>query len=319
MTLTDLLKEKEVRFMLFGGKGGVGKTSCSAAASIWAAEHGKKTLIISTDPAHSLSDSFDQPIGSEIRKIKGVKNLYGLEIDPRKAFQEYQKTLEDSELSEFQAQSFLEGMGGLTGMTPPGADEALAFAKVLEYIENPEYDLVIFDTAPTGHTLRLLSLPDILNSWVMSLLKIREFFGKFVGVFKRLLGKGGEEDRSLEALERLKNTIDVARGELSDPESTAFVIVMIPEAMSVFETERLLSALNEYEIPCDHIIVNMIYPDIPDCAFCRARRSMQMENLKEIHELYDDFNITEVPLYEREIRGIDRLRELSKILFGGSG
>lgn len=315
MTLTDLLKEKQVKFMLLGGKGGVGKTSCSAATAIWAAEHGLKTLIISTDPAHSLSDSFDQQIGSEIKKIKGVKNLYGLELDPRKSFEDYREKMEQDDISE-QTQSLLQGMGGLTGMTPPGADEALAFAKVLEYIENPEYDLVIFDTAPTGHTLRLLSLPDVLSGWVMNLLKIREFFGKFSGLFKRLVGRGGEMDRSMEVLENLKNTIDVARIELSDPERTAFVIVMIAEAMAVFETERLLSALNEYEIPSDHILVNMVYPEIPDCAFCRARRNMQLENLKEIHEIYDDFNITEVPLFEKEIRGIEKLKELSKILFG---
>nr|MDO8082314.1 ArsA family ATPase [Candidatus Freyarchaeota archaeon] len=319
MTITDLLNEKQVKFMLFGGKGGVGKTSCAAAASIWAAEHGRKTLIISTDPAHSLGDSFDQQIGPEIKKIKGVKNLYGLELDPHKEFAEYQKTLEQENSEESQAQTLLGGLGGLTGMTPPGADEALAFAKVLEYIENPEYDLVIFDTAPTGHTLRLLSLPDVLSSWVVNLLKIRAYLGKFAGLFKRLVGKGGKEDRSMETLEKLKNTIDVARGELSDPESTAFVIVMIPEAMAVFETERLLSALNEYEIPCDHIIVNMVYPEVLDCAFCRARRAMQLENLREIREIYDDFNITEVPLYEGEVRGVERLKELSEILFGGAG
>ncbi|MEM3525851.1 MAG: ArsA family ATPase [Candidatus Jordarchaeaceae archaeon] len=316
MTLVDLLDEKKVKFMLFGGKGGVGKTSCAAASSIWAAEHGVETLVISTDPAHSLGDSFDQQIGPEIKKIKGIKNLYGLELDPNKAFADYQKTLEQEGSEESQMQSLL---GGLTGVTPPGADEALAFAKVLEYIENPEYDLIVFDTAPSGHTLRLLSLPDVLSGWVMNLLKIREYLSKFTGLFKRLVGKGGKEDHSLEALERLKNTIDVARGELSDPGSTAFVIVMIPEAMAIFETERLLSALNEYEIPCDHIIVNMVYPDVPDCAFCRARRTMQQDNLKEIREIYDDFNITEVPLYKEEIRGIERLRELSKILFGETG
>ncbi|WXG40892.1 MAG: ArsA family ATPase [Candidatus Freyarchaeum deiterrae] len=316
MTIIDLLNEKQVKFMLFGGKGGVGKTSCAAAASIWAAGHGRKTLIISTDPAHSLGDSLDQQIGPEIKKIKGVKNLYGLELDPHKAFENYQNNLEQGELPESQAQSLLGGLGGITGMTPPGADEALAFAKVLEYIENPEYDLVIFDTAPTGHTLRLLSLPDVLSGWVVNLLKMREYFGKFSGMFKRLVGKGGGEDHSMEVLEKLKDTIDIARGELSNPDSTAFVIVMIPEAMAVFETERLLTALNEYEIPSDHILVNMVYPEIPDCAFCRARRTMQLENLKEIHEIYDDFNITEIPLYENEVRGIEQLKKLSKILFG---
>ncbi len=315
MTLNDLLEERGVSFLLFGGKGGVGKTSCSAASALWAAEHGKETLIISTDPAHSLSDSLDQPIGGEIKKVEGCKGLSALELDPRRAFEEYRKKLSEAEDLEEQAQAVLQELGGFSTITPPGADEAIAFAKVLEFIENPEYDLVVFDTAPTGHTLRLLSLPDILNSWVVNLIKVRVYISRLTGVFRRLMGKGDEEDRTLEILEKLKNTIGIARETLKDPNETAFVIVMIPETMAIYETERLLSSLIEYEIPCDHLIVNMIYPDIPNCPFCRARRQMQQENLREIRELYDDFNITEVPLFETEIRGLDRLRQLSDILF----
>jgi len=315
LTLTDLLEDRGVSFLLFGGKGGVGKTSCSAASALWAAEHGKETLIISTDPAHSLSDSFDQQIGGEIKKVEGCSGLSALELDPRKAFEEYRKKLSETENFEEQAQSVLRELGDLSSMTPPGTDEAIAFAKVLEFIENPEYDLVVFDTAPTGHTLRLLSLPDILNSWVVNLIKIRVYMSKLTGLFKRLIGRGDEEDRTLDVLEKLKETIGVAKETLKDPNETAFVIVMIPEVMAIYETERLLSSLIEYEIPCDHIIVNMIYPDVPNCPFCRARRQMQQENLKDIREIYDDFNITEVPLFETEIRGIDKLRKLSEILF----
>nr|HDO80835.1 arsenic-transporting ATPase [Candidatus Bathyarchaeota archaeon] len=315
MTLIDLIEDRQVSFLLFGGKGGVGKTSCSAASAVWAAEHGRETLIISTDPAHSLSDSFNQQIGGEIREIKGVKGLFALELDPRKAFEEYQKKLSDMENFGEQAEMVLQEIGAFSTVTPPGADEALAFAKVLEFIENPEYDLVIFDTAPTGHTLRLLSLPDILNSWVVSLIKMRVYISKLAGLFKRLIGRASEEDKTLEALEKLRNTIGVARDILKDPHETAFVIVMIPEAMAIYETERLLSSLIEYEIPCDHIVVNMVYPEIPNCPFCRARRQMQQENLKEIREIYDDFNITEIPLFNTEIRGIEKLKELSNILF----
>ncbi|MBS7287581.1 MAG: ArsA family ATPase [Candidatus Freyarchaeota archaeon] len=300
---------------MFGGKGGVGKTSCSAASALWAAEHGKETLIISTDPAHSLSDSFDQQVGGEVKKIEGCSNLFALELDPRKAFEEYRKKLSEAEDFEEQAQAVLQEIGSLSSMTPPGTDEAIAFAKVLEFIEKPEYDLVVFDTAPTGHTLRLLSLPDILNSWVVNLIKIRVYMSKLTGLFRRLIGRGGEEDKTLELLEKLKETIGVARKTLKDPNETAFVIVMIPEAMAIFETERLLSSLIEYEIPCDHIIVNMIYPDIPNCPFCRARRQMQQENLNDIREIYDDFSITEVPLFDTEIRGLDMLKKLSEVLF----
>ncbi|MEM4446923.1 MAG: ArsA family ATPase [Nitrososphaerota archaeon] len=316
MPLTDLLEERRVSFLLFGGKGGVGKTTCSAASALWAAEHGKETIIISTDPAHSLSDSFDQQLGGgEVKKVEGCSGLYALELDPRKAFEEYKRKLSEAEGFEEQAQAVLQELGDLSSMTPPGVDEALAFAKVLEFIENPEYDLVVFDTAPTGHTLRLLSLPDILNSWVVNLIKIRVYMSKLTGLLKRLIGRGGEEDKTLEVLEKLRETIGVARETLKDPNQTAFVVVMIPEVMAIYETERLLSSLIEYEIPCDHIVVNMIYPDVPGCPFCRARRQMQQENLKNIREIYDDFNITEIPLFDTEIRGLNMLRKVSELLF----
>jgi arsenite-transporting ATPase len=316
MTLTSLLEKESLKFLLFGGKGGVGKTSNAAASALWAAEHGRETLVISTDPAHSLGDSFAQNLsGGEVIPIKGVKNLFGMEIDPRKAFAEYQKMTQQSEMPE------MEGMMGLTDfsdMTAPGADEALAFSKVLEFIQECEYDLVIFDTAPTGHTLRLLGLPEMLDSFFGKLIKFRLRLGNIVGRIKSMFGRGDEEqDQSLEQLEKMKESISSARVELSDPNRTSFVIVMIPEAMAVAETERLLQSLYEFEIPNSHIIINMIYPDQPDCAFCRARKKMQEQYLGQIRDIYDDFTITEVPLFSDEIRGLPKLRSLGTLLATG--
>lgn len=316
MTLASLLEKESLRFLLFGGKGGVGKTSNAAAAALWAAEHGRETLVISTDPAHSLGDSFTQNLsGGEVISIKGAKNLFGMEIDPRKAFAEYQEMTQQSEMPE------VDGMMGLTDfsdMTAPGADEALAFSKVLEFIQECEYDLVIFDTAPTGHTLRLLGLPEMLDSFFGKLIKFRLRLGNFMSRIKSVFGRGDEEsDQSLEQMEKMKDTISSARVELSDPNRTSFVIVMIPEAMAVAETERLLQALYEFEIPSSHILINMIYPDQPDCTFCRARKQMQGQYLTQIRDIYDDFTITEIPLFRHEIQGLPKLRRLGTLLATG--
>ncbi|MFX1485543.1 MAG: ArsA family ATPase [Promethearchaeota archaeon] len=318
MTLEEMILKKRLKYILFGGKGGVGKTTAAAACSVWAAQQGRETLIISTDPAHSLSDSLAQDLsGGDIKEVRGVPDLYGLEVNPQKEFSKYQKSLESasdsSEIAGIPGSELLEDLGGLT---PPGADEALAFAKVLEFIEKSEHDLIIFDTAPTGHTLRLLSLPDLLNSFFGKLLTFRLRLSRVWGRIKRLFGRGEEEeDRTLETLERLKTTIDAAGKELKDETKTNFVIVMIPELMAIYETERLLSALYEYEIPASFILVNMVYPDIPDCWFCKSRKSMQDKHLKEIRELYDEFTIIEIPLAETEIRGIEGLERIGKILF----
>ncbi len=317
MTLNDLIIDKPRKFLLFGGKGGVGKTSNAAAAAIWAAEHGRETLIISTDPAHSLSDSLNQDVsGGEIKIVQGVDNLFAMEVNPRKEFQKYQNTVSGESFNSISSPFPIPDLlTDLSGLTPPGADEALAFSKVLEFIESSEYDLIIFDTAPTGHTLRLLSLPELLNSFFGKLLTFRLRLSTIWDRFKSIFGRGEVRDDSLEKLETLKKNIENASSELSDPTKTSFVIVMIPEAMAIYETERLLSTLYEYEIPVDHIIINMVYPDIPDCVFCRSRKVMQDKYLKEIHSLYSDFNITKVPLFNDEIRGVTKLKELAGVLF----
>jgi arsenite-transporting ATPase len=320
MTLVDLLDKKTLRFLLFGGKGGVGKTSSAAASALWAAEHGRETIVISTDPAHSLGDCFDQDIsGGEVVPIDGVKNLFGMEINPQKAYAQYKEMAQQSETSDMGPMGNMMGFEDLADMTAPGSDEALAFSKVLEFIHECDYDLVIFDTAPTGHTLRLLGLPEMLDSFFGKLIKFRIRFSNMFGRLKSVFGRGNskEEDDSLEKLENLKLAINEARVELTDPARTSFVIVMIPEAMAVSETERLLQTLYEYQIPSNHIIVNMVFPDMPDCSFCKARKTMQIQYLTQIHDIYDDFTITEIPLFKEEIRGIPSLKRLSKLLGTG--
>lgn len=316
-----------MHFVLFGGKGGVGKTSSAACSALWVAEHTSKTiLIVSTDPAHSLGDSLGLALEpGVVTPVPGVERLSALEISPQKAFKEAQEKMGSNPAGldmEGMQIPLLGDLGDLAGMSPPGADEAMAFGTVLEYLENSEYDLVIFDTAPTGHTLRLLSLPEILSSWIGKLISLRLKLGKLMGAFKGIFkrGKGKDDVDPMDSIQHLKDSIEAAKDELQDPAKTSFVIVMIPEDMAIYETERLLSALISYEIPAHHIIVNQIFPENVDCNFCKSRRDFQLKHLVEIEDLYKgEFDVVKVPLFEKEIRKYDQLRRMARYVVEGEG
>ncbi len=324
MELKEILLN--LKMVMFGGKGGVGKTTCAASSAIWAAEHGKNTLIISTDPAHSLGDSLgvELPPG-EPTPIKQIKNLTALEINPKANMTEFKGLTTMNPMEDMGMGGMMEGLGmsdiqEFASMNPPGIDEALAFGKVLEFIETEhDYDLIIFDTAPTGHTLRFLSLPETLSGWIGKLLKLRMKIGKFFGVFKKMFGKDGmEEDNSLELLQRLKNSIVNARDDLTDPSINSFVVVTIPEEMAIAETGRLLNELLRYNIPNSDIIINQLYQDPTElCDFCKSRRDMQQKNLSKIREIFGEKlskKLIEIPLFKTEIRGYERLKEISEFL-----
>ncbi|MBN2154042.1 MAG: ArsA family ATPase [Candidatus Lokiarchaeota archaeon] len=333
MTLKDLLSNPDSHFILFGGKGGVGKTSSAACSALWAAENtDKSVLIVSTDPAHSLGDSLGLQLEpGTVTPVPGTAKLFALEISPSKAFKEAQEKMGGAGGLDMAMGGGMEGMnvpllgdlGDLAGMSPPGADEAMAFGTVLEFLENSEYDLVIFDTAPTGHTLRLLSLPELLSSWIGKLITLRLKLGKLMGAFKNMFKRSKDKDDeadALESIERLKKSIEAAKGELQDPARTSFVIVMIAEDMAIYETERLLSALISYQIPSSHIVVNQIFPESLDCSFCKSRREFQLKHLVEIEDLYkDDFDVVKVPLFEKEIRKFDQLRRMARYVVEGEG
>jgi len=325
MELKDILLN--LKIVMFGGKGGVGKTSCAASSAIWAAEHGRNTLIISTDPAHSLGDSLGVELSPGIpTPIEGIENLTALEINPKANMAEFQGLTNINPLEEMGMEDMMGGMSllgdleDLSSMNPPGIDEALAFGKILEFIETEhDFDLVIFDTAPTGHTLRFLSLPETLSGWIGKLIKMRVKLGNMFGAFKRLFTREEKKkDSSLDVLERLNQSIINAKDDLTNPIKNSFVIVMIPEEMAILETGRLLNELIKYEIPVSNIIVNQLYQDINElCDFCKNRREMQQRNLNKIREVFrDKLNkiLIEVPLFKEEVREYGRLKEMGEYL-----
>lgn len=301
-------------YYFFSGKGGVGKTSLAAATALKFSKEGKKVLIISIDPAHSLSDSFETPIGGEIKKV--ATNLFAVEIDPQMAVEDYQQKL-SPHLEKMDA---LKGFGlddvfDIAGMTP-GIDELAAFDKFLHYMQRKEYDVIIFDTAPTGHTLRFLSLPNVLDSWLGKIIKVRMQLSGVFNLFKKFLpfGNPSSEGSGVEQLEKMKEMIAEARKILSNPKQTHYNIVLIPEEMSILESERSLTVLKDYSIPVHTIIVNQLLPDNRSCDFCSERRTLQLKRMELVRKTFKGYRIIEVYQFSKEVKGEQMLEKLSKSL-----
>ena len=319
MAFKDLFKfnKGKTTFVFIGGKGGVGKTTVSAATALWFARQGKRTLVISTDPAHSLSDSFEKNIGHNPTPI--AENLEAVEIDPEVAMKDYQAKMQEQQaMNPGMDMGMLQDQMDMATMAP-GIDETAAFDKFLQYMTTDEYDIVVFDTAPTGHTLRLLSFPEMMDSWVGKMIKVRRQIGSMAKAFKNIMpfmGDDEEEDRALEDMEATKKQIKAARGVLAGPERTSFKMVVIPEEMSIYESERAMEALAKFNMTADGVIVNQIQPEEADCEFCAARRKIQEQRLKTIHEKFGNQLIAQIPLQAEEVKGIHKLTSIAEILYG---
>ncbi|OED29583.1 TRC40/GET3/ArsA family transport-energizing ATPase [Methanosphaera sp. WGK6] len=317
MAFTDLVtfNKKKTTFIFIGGKGGVGKTTVSAATALWCARMNKKTLIISTDPAHSLGDSFDRLIKHVPTPI--THNLEAIEIDPDRAMEEYKTRMQIQQKYNDALGMFTEQMDAMS--SSPGIDEIASFDKFMQYMNNDEYDVIIFDTAPTGHTLRLLSFPEMMDSWVGKLIKTRKTLGAAAKKLKNIIPFMGSDDDDLEnmaELEEMKKEVIQAREILTDSSRTTFKSVLIPEEMSIIESSRAIEALNKSNITTDGIIVNKIQPDNNHCEFCKARRKIQEKRLDTIRATFEGQIIAEIPLQAHEVRGIDQLYEICDILYG---
>ena len=199
----------------------------------------------------------------------------------------------------------------------PGADEAAAFEVFLSVMTSNEYDVVVFDTAPTGHTLRLLSFPDVMDSWVGKMMMIKAKLGSAANSLKNLIPfmDAADNPQTTEELKRTKEQIDEAKKVLSDPDRTTFKMVVIPEEMSIYESERALGALENYNITVDSVIVNQVMPDITDCDFCHSRHRLQQKRLALIDQKFPEQIIAQVPLFKDEIKGQEKLLNLAKILY----
>ncbi|MDL5361972.1 TRC40/GET3/ArsA family transport-energizing ATPase [Halalkalicoccus sp. NIPERK01] len=305
--------------VLYGGKGGVGKTTMAAATGVALAGRGERTLVVSTDPAHSLSDSFETDLGGE--PIEVQEDLFAVEIDPESRADRYQSIVSaiasdlravGISLSEDEVER-LFGSG-----IPAGGDEAAALDVLAEYVDSGEYDRIVFDTAPTGHTLRLLELPEVLDAALETTDSVRGQLHRMATSTRSMLmgpaayfGREGGEDE----LAELKTRMERAREVLRDPERTEFRAVLIPERMAISETERLVERLKEVEMPVETLVVNKVLEEIDeDCSRCRTRRDQHRQCLAEIRETFPEFEILTVPDETGEVHGVDSLEQIAEQL-----
>lgn len=310
-------------YVLYGGKGGVGKTTMAAATALASAEDGTPTLVISTDPAHSLSDTFEREVPADPTQLFEDRPLWAAEIDPDAAMDE---------------------LGGIAGMlggnnplgellgggAMPGADEAVAMQQLLTFMEDDRFDRVVVDTAPTGHTLRLLELPEMMDTLLGRLVEWRERFGNMLEGMGGLFGGEDPEEGQPPGLHELREQIERLRAVLRDPARTDFRLVMVPETMSVDESSRLLERLDGAGIPVQTIVVNrvmedpadvagieepwIVAPDLESCGFCRRRWEVQREALEAAFDVFRGKAIKRVPLFPDDVRGHMMLQAVARCL-----
>ncbi|KAG7630717.1 Anion-transporting ATPase-like domain [Arabidopsis suecica] len=322
----EMVSGTKRKYYMLGGKGGVGKTSCAASLAVRFANNGHPTLVVSTDPAHSLSDSFAQDLtGGMLVPVEGPEApLFALEINPEKAREEFRSASQMN--GGTGVKDFMDGMGlgmlveqlgelklgELLDTPPPGLDEAIAISK--EFC----YSIIVFDTAPTGHTLRLLSLPDFLDASIGKILKLRQKITSATSAIKSVFGKEEKGPDAADKLEKLRERMVKVRELFRDTESTEFVIVTIPTVMAVSESSRLSASLKKESVPVKRLIVNQLLPpSSSDCKFCSIKRKDQMRALDMIREDSELSALTlmEAPLVDMEIRGVPALRFLGDIIW----
>ena len=315
-----------MKLILFGGKGGVGKTTCAASAALYCAQ-GAKTLLISTDPAHSLADSLGQAIGNTIRPVKGVENLSALEINAEKAMTGFKTRYEKEIKLIFDNSSYLDAddINALFTLPIPGLDEVMSFKTIVDLIEAKQFDKYIVDTAPTGHALRLLSMPGLLDEWIKVLATMRWKYHRIVDAFGGQNRANAADDFVLEMKKAVKHIEQL----LKDGRRCEFVAVTIPESMVVAETERLVRSLKTYGVAVRQLVINQVVePGLGAysaeakplaakaglCGFCRARRKVQQKWIDVMRERLPGLRATLMSACAEEVQGLAALAEFKNKL-----
>jgi arsenite-transporting ATPase len=304
-------------YTMFGGKGGVGKTTCAAGYAVTLAVAGHETLVVSTDPAHSLGDALDAEIGSDPTSV--TRNLEAVEIDPDSRAERYRVLAEAlaDDMRSVGVRVPEDDLDALFGGAMPGADEIAALDLFGEYLDG--YERVVFDTAPTGHTLRLLDLPDTVGRAVETAASVRSQVRRAADtarsmVFGPAAFRG--EDEADEGFAELRERMERVEAALRNPERTGFRVVFRPEALVLAETGRLVDRLREYEVPIADLVANGVLVDVnEDCSRCTRQRDRQGERLEAVRERFD-LPVTEVPELD-EPRGVESLRTVGEALSGG--
>ena len=286
-------------YVFFSGKGGVGKTSMACTAAVHYADNGKKTLIVTTDPTSNLADVFEQPIGHHVTPITGVPNLWAMEIDPDEATREYKERSLAPMRELFDEEMLTVVEEQLSG---PCTEEMASFDKFTDFMEDDSWDVIIFDTAPTGHTLRLLQLP---VEWSKHIKDSAQ-------------GSGQTCMGPVALIQESKKKYDDAVARLRDASRTRFIFVMQAEQTSLEETSRAVAELAALGVGTSSIIVNGLIPEAETVnPFFRKRRDMQLTYLERARQLYAGTPVQTMELLDSEIKGVAMFRRVAPMLFQG--
>lgn len=324
MSLERIFEENpERRYIMFGGKGGLGKTTFSAASAYWLARQGYKVLVFSVDPQASLSDIFQQDIFGQ-GAVEIMPNLYAQEIDADQRIREYQDEIRAKILDMYGMEEVPEEIENYiqAAAAEPAMEESAIFDAVVDIVVSAEYDYYIYDLVPLGHALYYLSMASVYDEWIDKITALRaemEEYSQVASVMQR--EKESEEDAILRELQYIKERINKSSGILTDRKRTAFFFVVIPEEMAILDTKKAAGLFAKYNVPLSGYIVNRVIPEslaqqeIPD--YLRHRLQMQKGHLATIDRELGDDVLAYIPEMERDITGLGMIEKMANEMFGG--
>jgi arsenite-transporting ATPase len=313
-----LVEHPQMKYIFFGGKGGVGKTVMAGAAALWIASQGKRTLLASTNPVHSLSSMLDQDVFGLPKQVEGVPNLEASEIDTKVTIEKSKVEL-TNKIEWFlkyadiktKADEFVE-----SATMNPAFEESAMFENMIDIMFEDKYEAYVFDTAPTANARRLLGMSSVYGMWVNKMMKSREE----AKTLRELLSysKKKEQDPLMDYLLEFRTRMEKAKNLLTAEEKTAFFFITLPEALPIAVIKRFINWFDEFGIPVGGVVVNLLIDkkgvreDAPD--FVLNRIAMQDSYMEEIWRSFPNVRAI-VPLFEKEVRGVDMLRRTAEHLF----
>jgi len=322
MNLKDmLLQHPERRYIMFGGGGGVGKTTFSAATAYWLASQGKKVLVFSVDPQASLTDIFKRDIFGK-GPVQIMNNLWAQEIDADTHIRNYQQEVRQKILDMYGLPKVPEEIENYiqAASAEPAMEESAIFDAVVDVVMKGDYDYYIYDLVPLGHALYYLSMAKVYDEWINKITKLREEMREYEEMVSRLRHeKQTEQDQILNELLYIKNRINTSAGILTDKTKTGFFFVVIPEAMVINDTKKAAQMFAQFDVPIAGYLVNRVIPhelldqNIPE--YLRRRIAMQDQHMAELHAAFGKQVLALVPEMERDVTGLPMIEKLAVTMF----
>ncbi|HEW94131.1 arsenic transporter [Candidatus Geothermarchaeota archaeon] len=315
-------RHPNLKIIIYAGKGGLGKTTCSAATAYWFSKNKKKALCFSTDPQASLSDIFERDIFGK-GETKLAENLYVVEIDADKRVAEFHEEVRNKIKEMYKIDKLPDEIDRYISSTAyePAMHESATYDAMADLLASKKYDIYIFDMPPFGHGVRMISMATILDAWIDKMTEARKKAAEYLEAEVRIRGSSTKvEDEILKELSSIREKLDFFRDALTNPETTGFFMVLIPEKMAILDTERAIKMFEKLGISLSGVIVNQVYPfellEIPNLSeFLKHRIEMQKMYLKEIKEKFGEYVRAIIPMFDREPKGMEMIAKVADHLF----